>query len=122
MRITCIDYSQELLKVRGYQVDPPELEAVLMAHPHISDVGVIGVHMPGQESELPRAYVARAPGPDAANLTEKDVYDYLAAKLARYKRLDGGVQFLDAVPRNPSGKILKRLLREMAKKELGSKL
>ena len=104
--------------MRGFQVAPPEVEAVLLMHPEIIDAAVIGVVI--DDAELPRAYVVRRPDSAAAkDLTEETVKTYCAEKLAKYKRLEAGVMFVDAIPRNASGKILKRILREMAKKELG---
>ncbi|KAK5991639.1 Phenylacetyl-CoA ligase epaB [Cladobotryum mycophilum] len=113
-----VDRKKELIKVRGFQVAPPELEGVLISHPLIQDAAVIGIEMRenGVETgtELPRAYIVRT----SDNLAAEDVKTYLASKLAKYKRLDGGVVFVDQVPRNPSGKILKRILRERAAKEI----
>lgn len=87
-------------------------------HPEIVDAAVIGVFI--DDAEVPRAYVVRRPEhASAQDLTEEIVKKYSAGKLAKYKRLDGGVSFVDAISRNASGKILKRLLRELAKKELG---
>lgn len=103
--------------MRGFQVAPPEIEAVLLAHPHIVDAAVIGVQKSLNDSELPRAYIVRRPSPEGAALTEDAVKGYVAERLAKYKRLEGGVVFLDAIPKNPSGKILKRVLREMVKRE-----
>lgn len=60
--------------------------------------------------------------PGTNNLTEQQVADYAGSRLAGYKRLEGGVKFLDAIPKTASGKILKKDLREMAKKEVGAKL
>jgi acyl-CoA synthetase (AMP-forming)/AMP-acid ligase II len=114
-----VDRKKELIKVQGFQVAPPELEAVLLCHPDIVDAGVIGVPASDYDGESPRAYVVRRPGSDMSKLTEKVVQDYIAAKLSKYKRLKGGVVFVDAIPKNASGKILKRVLREQAKKELG---
>lgn len=108
--------------MRGFQVAPPELEAVLLSHPHIVDAAVIGVKFSRDESELPRAYVVRRPGAQGDALQVDDVKTYLAERLASYKRLEGGVIFLDVIPKNPSGKILKRLLREQVAKEMGAKL
>jgi acyl-coenzyme A synthetase/AMP-(fatty) acid ligase len=116
-----VDRKKELIKVRGFQVAPPELEAVLLSHPHIVDAAVIGVRVPPDNSELPRAYVVRRPGERGKRLTEDDVKKFLAGKLIKYKALNGGVKFLDAIPKNPSGKILKRILREQAKKEIEAK-
>ena len=117
-----VDRKKELIKVRGFQVAPPELEAVLLSHPHLIDAAVIGVKTSLEESELPRAYVVRRPGMEGDKLTAEDVKKHLSTKLANFKRLDGGVVFLDVIPKNPSGKILKRLLREQAAREMGAKL
>ncbi len=113
-----VDRKKELIKVRGFQVAPPELEAVLLSHPQIIDAGVIGVTFPGADGESPRAYVVRRPGEEGSKLQEKHVQDYLAQRLARYKALTGGVKFIEALPKNASGKILKRLLREDSKKDI----
>lgn len=115
---------QELIKVRGFQVAPPELEAVLLSHPEIVDAAVIGVKKSRDDSELPRAYIVRRPG-SGEKLTVEDIKKYMAERLVYYKRLDGGVVFRDAIPKNPSGKILKRILREEAAEEMkkpGAKL
>jgi acyl-CoA synthetase (AMP-forming)/AMP-acid ligase II len=99
-----VDRKKELIKVRGFQVAPPELEGLLLGHPDIVDAAVIGV--PGGEgSELPRAYVVRKPGADEKALTEEVVKEWVGSKLASYKRLEGGVRFVDAIPKNASGKV-----------------
>lgn len=113
-----MDRRKELIKVRGFQVAPPELEAVLLSHPHIVDAAVIGITFPGADTEFPRAYVVKRPGEGGDKLTEKEVQQYVLERLARYKALTGGVKFVDSVGRNASGKILKKLLRESAKKEI----
>lgn len=112
-----VDRKKELIKVRGFQVAPPELEAVLLSHPHIVDAAVIGVPDPGADGERPRAYVVRRPGSEGSLLTEKDVMEFSGSRLARYKALTGGVKFVESIPKNASGKILKRVLREESKKE-----
>lgn len=111
-----VDRRKELIKVRGFQVAPPELEAVLLSHPQIVDAAVIGVADSGGDGELPRAYVVKRPG-SGDGLTEEEVKGYLAPKLAKYKALAGGVRFVEVIPKNASGKILKRVLREEAAKE-----
>lgn len=100
---------------------PPEIEGLLLVHPEIVDCAVIGVPGGGENSELPRAYIVRRPG-SGDSLTEQQVKDHVTAKLAAYKHLAGGVKFVDAVPKNASGKILKRILRDEVKKEFGAKL
>jgi acyl-CoA synthetase (AMP-forming)/AMP-acid ligase II len=113
-----VDRRKELIKVRGFQVAPPELEAALLSHPQIVDAGVIGITFPGADTEYPRAYVVRRPGDAGSKLTEAEIQEYVLRRLAKYKALTGGVKFVGAIARNPSGKILKRVLREDAKKEI----
>ena len=117
-----VDRKKELIKVRAFQVAPAELEGVLLDHPGIADAAVIGVKFERDGSELPRAYIVRKPGNAGTVLTEREVQQYLASKLASYKRLDGGVVFIETIPKNASGKILKRILRENAAREIGAKL
>ncbi|CEJ94339.1 Putative Pc22g24780 protein [[Torrubiella] hemipterigena] len=107
-----VDRKKELIKVRGFQVAPPEIEAVLLAHPEIVDAAVIGIPVDGADGEQPRAYVVRRPGDKGQALTETHVKEYCRSKLAKYKALTGGVKFVESIPKNASGKILKRILRE----------
>lgn len=114
-----VDRKKELIKVRGFQVAPPELEAVLLSHPLVMDAAVIGVSFPGEgDVEHPRAYVVRQPVHESKSLTEAVVQQYSAGKLAKFKFLSGGVKFVDSIPKNASGKILKRILRDEAKAEI----
>ena len=115
-----VDRKKELIKVRGFQVAPPEIEGVLLSHPEIVDTAVVGVKFGRDDSEFPRAYVVRRPGPSGEKLTEEEVKEYVLSKLAKFKSLEGGVKFVDAIPKNASGKILKRVLRDTAQKEVGS--
>lgn len=119
-----VDRKKELIKVRGFQVAPAELEGVLLSHPGISDAAVIGVSAGNasageQGTELPRAYLVPK---NSVGMTEKDVQSYMKERLAGYKQLVGGVKFVEAIPKNASGKILKKDLKAMAKLELGAKL
>lgn len=111
---------QELIKVRGFQVAPPEVEAVLMSHPLIIDAAVIGVPATDPiDGELPRAYIIR----DAAVkpvLDEAGVHSHVSSRLASYKQLKGGVVFVSELPKTASGKYLKRYLRERYKQEISS--
>ncbi|KAL3455870.1 putative AMP-binding enzyme [Aspergillus heterothallicus] len=113
-----VDRKKELIKVRGFQVAPPELEGVLLSHPGIADAAVIGVSGVVRDTELVRAYVVRKGNAEGRNVSEEEVKGFLAARLAKYKAITGGVRFLDAIPKNASGKILKRLLREEADREV----
>jgi 4-coumarate--CoA ligase len=118
-----VDRKKELIKVRGFQVAPAELEGVLLSHPDVSDAAVIGVTAGGaageQGTELPRAYIVLKQG---SRMREADVQAYMKERLAGYKQLVGGVKFVDTIPKNASGKILKKDLKEMARLETGAKL
>lgn len=105
---------QELIKVRGWQVAPGELETRLLAHDDIIDTAVVGIPRPEHGTETPAAYVVRKPG---SQLSAQDVKDYLLQYLAKYKVLDCEVQFRSSIPKSSSGKILKRVLRDEARKD-----
>ncbi|EDN93429.1 hypothetical protein SS1G_09295 [Sclerotinia sclerotiorum 1980 UF-70] len=108
-----VDRMKELIKVKGNQVAPAELEALLLEHPGIADAAVIGVTI--GDGEVPRAYVVRS---GDGNVTAEEVTRWVEERTTRYKWLKGGVVFLDAIPKNPSGKILRKVLREKAKDEI----
>jgi len=104
---------KELIKVRGYPVAPAELEALILQHEAVSDVAVIQV--PDEASgELPRAYVVLKAG-FVDQTTEDDIKEFVKERVAAYKRLDGGVEFTDVIPKSASGKILRRILRDHVK-------
>ncbi|KAH6697601.1 AMP-binding enzyme [Plectosphaerella plurivora] len=111
-----VDRIKELIKVKGNQVAPAELEALLLERPDVADAAVVGVTIQG--SELPRAYIVRA---ENTNATAEEIAKWLEGRVARHKRLAGGVAFVDVVPKNPSGKILRKILREKAKEEVGDR-
>ncbi|MFE7463731.1 4-coumarate--CoA ligase family protein [Streptomyces sp. NPDC057499] len=102
-----VDRVKELIKYKGYQVAPAELEAVLLTHPSIADAAVIGVS-DDEGNEIPKAYVVRRPA--APGLTADEVMSYVAERVAPYKKIRR-TEFIDAVPRAASGKILRRELR-----------
>jgi acyl-CoA synthetase (AMP-forming)/AMP-acid ligase II len=102
-----VDRVKELIKYKGYQVAPAELEAVLLASPDVADAAVIGVY-DERGDEVPKAFVVRAPGSSA---TEDDVLAFAAERTAPYKRVRR-VEFVDAIPKAASGKILRRELRD----------
>ncbi|QIW96301.1 hypothetical protein AMS68_001819 [Peltaster fructicola] len=112
--IYIVDRKKELIKVKGNQVAPAELEGLLLEHPSIQDAAVIGVTINGEE--LPRAYIHLQ---DGTRPTEQEIASWLGEKVAKHKRLAGGVKFVDLIPKNPSGKILRKILREQAAKEVG---
>ncbi|KJZ73401.1 hypothetical protein HIM_07195 [Hirsutella minnesotensis 3608] len=109
-----VDRKKELIKYKGMQVAPAELEGILMAHPAVADAAVIGLQR--QDTEVPRAYVVLAPGA-RGKTTEAHIVDHVKRQVARHKQLRGGIVFLDAIPRSPAGKILRKELRAMQRRE-----
>uniref|UniRef100_A0A2S2NIC6 Luciferin 4-monooxygenase n=1 Tax=Schizaphis graminum TaxID=13262 RepID=A0A2S2NIC6_SCHGA len=102
-----VDRIKELIKYKGYQVAPAELESLLLTHPEIKDVAVTG--LPSLEAgELPMAFVVKYPN---STLSEKDVIQFVHKNVSAQKRLRGGVRFVNDIPKNPSGKILRRVLK-----------
>ncbi|MGW8556983.1 4-coumarate--CoA ligase family protein [Streptomyces tubercidicus] len=101
-----VDRVKELIKYKGYQVAPADLEALLLAHDAIADAAVIGV-LDEDGNEVPKAFVVRQQG---ARLSEDEVIAYVAGQVAPYKKVRR-VEFLDSVPRATTGKILRRELR-----------
>ena len=98
-----VDRIKELIKVSGYQVPPAELEALLVSHPAVADAAVIG-RPDERRGEVPVAVVVRA-----APVGEDELIAWAAERSAPYKRLHA-VGFADAIPRTPSGKVLRRVL------------
>ncbi|WP_217171354.1 4-coumarate--CoA ligase family protein [Streptomyces sp. AC512_CC834] len=103
-----VDRVKELIKYKGFQVAPAELEALLLTHPGIADAAVIGAYN-DDGNEVPHAFVVRQQA--AADLSEGEIMMYVAERVAPYKRVRR-VTFTDGVPRAASGKILRRQLRE----------
>jgi acyl-CoA synthetase (AMP-forming)/AMP-acid ligase II len=106
-RYSVVDRVKELIKYKGYQVAPAELEAVLVGHPEIADAAVIGVRDDESGEELPKAFVVRTPG---SELAEDAVMEYVAGKVAPHKKVRL-VEFIEQVPKSASGKILRKDLR-----------
>jgi acyl-CoA synthetase (AMP-forming)/AMP-acid ligase II len=125
-QLIIVDRIKELIKVKGFQVAPAELEAHLLTHPAVADCAVIQV--PDEAAgEVPKAFIVKAtdfvstPDDEVAAAVTKHVSDHKA----HYKWLKGGVEILEAVPKSPSGKILRRLLRDKereARKAKGPRL
>lgn len=137
---------KEMIKVKGFQVAPAELEGHLIDHPSVAEVGVIGV--PDEYAgELPLAFIVlrqqaaeeikNNPGATSSLKTEifrvsacvacMGVYadswnQFVMDAKSRYKWLDGGIEFVDSIPKSPSGKILRRTLRDSVVKKTGTPL
>lgn len=126
-----VDRKKELIKVNGLQVStkvkarwsaspnrdqvaPAELEAVLLENNDVADAAAVGIVVHGEE--LPRAYVVLQPWAKG-KVTEDDIKKFVASKVSRHKRLEGGVQFIDEVPKLASGKIVRKLMKEWAKRD-----
>ncbi len=102
-----VDRLKELIKYKGFQVAPAELEALLLTHPAVADAAVIG--RPDEEAgEIPIAFVVLRPGSEA---TESDIKAFVAERAATYKHIHH-ITFTDAIPKSASGKILRRILKE----------
>ncbi|KAL4941673.1 hypothetical protein BDV06DRAFT_235939 [Aspergillus oleicola] len=110
------DRAKDMIKFKGYQIAPTELEDILVEHPAVSDVAVIGVWNEEMHSEVPLAYLVRkAPGGTADGDevdTAVSIMKYLTGKVVHYKHLRGGVVWIPQIPKSASGKILKRELRD----------
>lgn len=111
-RFWIVDRKKELIKVNGLQVAPAELEALLLEHDDVADAAVTGILL--QDNELPRAYVVRR---ENAQTTEQALQRFVEAKVAKHKRLAGGVKFVPEIPKLASGKIVRKTLREWSKRD-----
>ena len=104
--VTIVDRLKELIKYKGYQIAPAELEALLLTHPQVADAAVIGIRADDGE-EVPKAFVVRQ---GDAELGDEGVMEFVAEHVAPYKRVRF-VEFVEAIPKSASGKILRRELR-----------
>ena len=114
--LSITDRIKELIKVRAYQVAPAELEAILCSSEEVADAGVIGVNDSAEATEWPRAFVVPA---GAVKRTEDELTalghrlrELVEKQTARYKWLKGGIVFVKQIPKSPSGKILRRVMRQ----------
>lgn len=97
------------IKNASPQVSPSELEDVLLSYPGVAEVGVVGV--PDEKAgEVPRAYVV----PQGKDLKKDELNAFVAARVAPHKQLAGGIEFVEQLPKNPTGKLLRKELRKMA--------
>lgn len=104
--VTIVDRLKELIKYKGYQVPPAELEAVLLTHPQIADAAVVGVN-DAEGQEIPKAFVVAQTG---VELAAAEVIEFVAERVAPHKRVRA-VEFIDTIPKSATGKILRRELR-----------
>lgn len=114
------DRVKELIKYKGFQVPPAELEGKLMESELVDDVAVIGVNDEQQHTEVPRAYIVAAQDKraNAGDSEARAIVDWMSKKVASHKRLRGGIVFIDEIPKSASGKILRRVLKERSKDDI----
>jgi len=112
--VTILDRLKEMIKYRGYQVAPAELEGLLMEHPSVLDAAVIPKADP-ESGEIPKAFVVLRPGSEA---TAQQLMGFIEERVAPYKKLRE-VEFIQAIPKTASGKILRRelILQEREKQQ-----
>ena len=106
-----VDRRKEMIKYKGFPVAPAEVEAVLLEHPAVRDCGVVG-RADVAAGEIPCAFVVLREGHAAAPATGSELSAWVAERLTAYKQ-PRDVRFVSAIPRNPSGKILRRQLRDL---------
>jgi len=104
-----VDRLKELIKYKGFQVPPAELEAVLLRHPDVTDAAVVGLR-DEEAGEIPVGYVTLRPG---ASASPEEIRQFVAGQVAGYKQLRR-LEVIEAIPKSPSGKILRRVLRDAA--------
>jgi long-chain acyl-CoA synthetase len=106
---TIVDRRKEMIKYKGFPIAPAEVEAVLLEHPRVQDCGVIG-RSDSECGEIPCAFVVVRPGNEPGAALESELCGYVAEKLIKYKQ-PREIRFVSSIPRNASGKILRRELR-----------
>ncbi|MCJ1451998.1 hypothetical protein MMC28_002338 [Mycoblastus sanguinarius] len=125
--IFIVDRIKELIKVKGLQVAPAELEAHLLTHPAVADAAVIPVY-DDFAGEVPKAYVVKSASvglEDNDSMLIREIQKHVEQHKSKHKWLKGGIQFTETIPKSPSGKILRRLLRDKekeARRQKGAKL
>ncbi|XP_071053038.1 luciferin 4-monooxygenase-like [Onthophagus taurus] len=108
-----VDRLKELIKYKSFQVAPAEIESLLQQHCKVLEVAVVG--LPDErDGELPLAFIVRQPN---VELSEDEVKKFVASRLSHHNHLHGGVRFVDKLPKNSSGKILRRVLKQIIKNE-----
>jgi long-chain acyl-CoA synthetase len=108
------DRKKEMIKFKGFSVAPAQIEALLLEHPAVADVAVIA--KPNEEAgEIPKAFIVLRAGYE--DLSGNELMSWANGKLAAFKNVRE-IEFIDAVPRNPSGKILRRVLKEQERQKL----
>ncbi|KAJ1724979.1 hypothetical protein LPJ53_000833 [Coemansia erecta] len=115
------DRKKEIIKYKGFQVAPSELEGMLAEHPDVEDAAVMPVYDDAQATEMPRAYIVlREGGEGGREERAGKVVAWINARVAAYKKLRGGYVLVDSIPRSPAGKIIRASLRNIEHVDAGS--
>ena len=95
-----VDRLKELIKYKGFQVPPASLESLLLSHPHVKDVAVIGIYDDKQATELPRAYIVKGSNNGLSDdQLCKSIEEWVAKRVANHSKLRGGVKLIDIIPK-----------------------
>jgi len=105
-----LDRLKELIKYKAFQVAPAELEGLLLTHPAVADAAVVPL-ADEEAGEIPKGFVVMKPGTDTTAVTPQSLMDFVAGQVAGFKQIRR-LEIIDAIPKSPSGKILRRQLRE----------
>lgn len=117
-----VDRTKELIKFNAYQIAPAELEAILLECPLVADAAVIGIYDEKRETEVPRAYISlnsqnKQVFRKGLETITQEIHDFVNQNVIHYKRLRGGIAFIETIPKSVSGKILRKNLRDLFKSE-----
>ena len=115
------DRVKELIKYKGFQVAPAELEGILVNNEAVGDVAVVGMESKEQGTEVPMAFIVRSDKSKASGTSDEqeaaNISQWLDGKVAYHKRLRGGVRFVPEIPKSAAGKILRRMLKKQLQEE-----
>ncbi|KAI9307111.1 hypothetical protein BJ944DRAFT_281646 [Cunninghamella echinulata] len=115
-RFYIVDRIKELIKYKGFQVPPAELDGILIKSPIVTDCAVVGVYDEKEATEIPRAYVVLKPGVEANDKTANEIMQYVKSRVASFKQIRE-IRFTDTIPKTASGKVLRRVLKDQIKQE-----
>lgn len=111
--------AKDLIKYKGFQIAPAELEQLLLSHEAVADAAVVGIQEGQSEGEVPCAFIVPTSSvPFNGDQVAERLATWMNSKVAPYKRLRGGIRFVESIPRNASGKILRRVLKEQEQKAI----
>ncbi|KFY64182.1 hypothetical protein V496_03418 [Pseudogymnoascus sp. VKM F-4515 (FW-2607)] len=113
------DRAKELIKYKGFQVAPAELEGSLVDFPGVMDCAVVGIYDKDLATEVPRAYIVTKDASNPIDISE--LQKWFNGRVASHKKLRGGIELIEQIPKNASGKILRKILKEKARLDFAAK-